>query len=657
MLRLAAVLGGPFTLSQLGHVTARRPVELYATVGAALEAGVLREDGNRLQFTHDVIRATLYDDIPHVVRVGLHRDIASALADSGAPPLDVAEHYLRGAAPGDREAVEGLRRAATATAGQSPAAAADLLERAAALLPSGDPDQIGLALERARHLASAGRALESESVCQHLLRVVGGTDAERALRRTLMAALLAQSRMSEALEECRRIAAGTTPGTTAWARATATLSYALLSANDVAGSEATAGRLIGDGGAEDATARYTAHMTLAMACRLRARASEGLEQLDQADLVAPAVPRWVSAQNPSDVWRSLMLLDLDRLDEALATAHRARTAAEETGVATALANSQSASASALYARGDMDDAVAEYRAHMQLSEDLGTGWRLPCYGALTSAAIRADDLAAAEEWVAAAEAYLRRTGEQPQLPLFLRAKAELLEARGRPAEAVGVLANGWRSLLEADIVGFVPFFGPDAARLAVAEGDLELAAAMATATRNAAERLRTATAEAAALRARGYLDGGLETFVTAADVIAASPRPLARAAAHEDAGLALARAGRADDARRHLTAAIDDYERIGAARDVARVSAAGRAVGLRRGQRGQRRRPTHGFESLTDTERRVADLVASGLSNPVIAERMYLSRRTVQTHVSHILAKTGLTSRVELATAMARRSG
>ncbi len=580
VLRLAAVLGGPFTLSQLGHVTARRPVELYATVGAALEAGLLRDDGSRLRFAHDVIRTTLYDDIPSGVRVGLHRDIANTLADAGAPALDVAEHYLRGATPGDRDAVEGLRRAATATARQAPAAAAELLDRAAALLPPSDPEQPALAHVRARYLASAGRAVDAEAVCRELLRSAEGTEAEPSIRRTLTSALLVQSRMAEALEEARRIAAAVPPGTAAWARATAALSYALLTGGDLSEAEQIAHSLLGPPEAEDPSAVYTARLTLAVSCRLRARASEGLEHLDRAEAVARTVHRPLGGANPVGLWRALLLLDLDRLDEALDTAHRGRAAAEEAGVSSALANYQSATGSTLHARGDVDDAVAEYRAGMELAEELGTGWRLSCYGALTSIAVRSDDLAGAAELVADGEAYLRRTGEQPQLPLFLRAKAELLEAQGRPAEALAVLADGWRSLLDADVVGSVPFFGPDVVRLAVAEGDHELAAAMLNGAQNAAGRLQTATAEAAALRSSGFLDGSVDAFVSAAEIAVDSPRPLVRAGAHEDAGRALATAGRVDDARRHLVASIDAYEQLGAVRDVARVSAAGRAVGI-----------------------------------------------------------------------------
>jgi DNA-binding NarL/FixJ family response regulator len=60
-----------------------------------------------------------------------------------------------------------------------------------------------------------------------------------------------------------------------------------------------------------------------------------------------------------------------------------------------------------------------------------------------------------------------------------------------------------------------------------------------------------------------------------------------------------------------------------------------------------------GWESLTPTERTVGDLVAEGLSNPQIAERLYISRRTVQTHVSHIFTKLDIASRAQLAAIVA----
>ena len=655
MLRLAAVLGGPFTLPQLGHVTGRRPVELYATVEAALEAGVLRDDEGRLRFSHEVIRATLYDDIPPAVRIGLHRDIAGTLATAGAPAIEVAEHYLRGATPGDREIVQGLRETATTVARQSPAAAADLLERAAALLPSVDPEQPALARERARYLASGGRARDAEALCREVLGAGVDPAAERSIRRTLSSALLAQSRMTEALDEARWLAAGAAPGTAGWARATAALSYSLLTAGQITEAEQTALAMAERADVVDPSAVFTACMTLAVACRFRARSAEGLMYLDRAAEVAGGVPRHVVDQNPVSLWRALVLLDLDRLDEALVTARRGRASAEEAGVSWALANYEFATASTLYARGDVDDAVAEYHAGMELADDLGTGWRFSAYGGLASIAVRRDELDGAAGVIADGDAYLRRTGDQPQLPLFLRAKAELLEAQGRRAEALAELTSVWWPLLRGDVLGSVPFFGPDIVRLAVAEGEDEFAAAMLDAARTAAERMRTSTAEAAVLRCHGIIHDDLDAFVAAAAAVADNPRPLVRAGAHEAAGVALAAAGRPVDARGHLIAAIADYEQLGAVRDVDRIDATARRIGIRRGQRGRRSRPSHGWDSLTTTERRVADLVATGLSNPVIAERMFLSRRTIQTHVSHILTKTGLTSRIEIAAAMARR--
>ena len=71
--------------------------------------------------------------------------------------------------------------------------------------------------------------------------------------------------------------------------------------------------------------------------------------------------------------------------------------------------------------------------------------------------------------------------------------------------------------------------------------------------------------------------------------------------------------------------------------------------------RGQRKRPRHGWASLTPTERQVVTLVADGLSNPQIAERLYIGRTTVKTHVEHIFAKLGVRTRAELAAKAARR--
>ncbi len=81
------------------------------------------------------------------------------------------------------------------------------------------------------------------------------------------------------------------------------------------------------------------------------------------------------------------------------------------------------------------------------------------------------------------------------------------------------------------------------------------------------------------------------------------------------------------------------------------------AAGYARRGRGRRRRPDRGWASLTPTELTVARAVADGLSNPQIAERMFISRRTVATHLTSVFRKLGVSSRADLPAAAARRSG
>jgi DNA-binding CsgD family transcriptional regulator len=91
----------------------------------------------------------------------------------------------------------------------------------------------------------------------------------------------------------------------------------------------------------------------------------------------------------------------------------------------------------------------------------------------------------------------------------------------------------------------------------------------------------------------------------------------------------------------------------GAALDLDAASA--EALSAFGGNGGSGRRPTSGWQSLTAAEWRVAELAASGRSNPQIADDLFISRETVKSHMSRVFAKLAVTNRAELAAAWARR--
>jgi len=127
----------------------------------------------------------------------------------------------------------------------------------------------------------------------------------------------------------------------------------------------------------------------------------------------------------------------------------------------------------------------------------------------------------------------------------------------------------------------------------------------------------------------------------AAASIFTTERMLDHARAAEDAGLALRRAGRSDDAQGWLIDARSRYDALGAARDVARVSDALDGA--------PPRRPGHGWDGLSPEDRAVAELVAAGLANRDIASELFMSKRTVEWHVSRLYTKLDAPNRVALA--------
>ena len=125
--------------------------------------------------------------------------------------------------------------------------------------------------------------------------------------------------------------------------------------------------------------------------------------------------------------------------------------------------------------------------------------------------------------------------------------------------------------------------------------------------------------------------------------------PYSEARAWEDAAELYATHGDVGAAREAYNRAVDLYTSTEAVWDLIRIDARLRAYNIRRGVRGPRRRPATGWAALTPTEVRIAHLVAAGKSNPDIATSLYLSRGTVQTHVSHILTKLDGHSRLDIA--------
>jgi DNA-binding CsgD family transcriptional regulator len=186
------------------------------------------------------------------------------------------------------------------------------------------------------------------------------------------------------------------------------------------------------------------------------------------------------------------------------------------------------------------------------------------------------------------------------------------------------------------------------ARVASAAGDAGLRARVLQAT-DLLERERPAIPlfTGVARHARGILERDLPALLAAADVLQSSSRPLLYAAAAEDAGGQLAHAGRRDEALDQLNAAFDTYLHHEALADARRVGRALRRLGVHR-RIVSRPRAKTGWDSLTDSELTVVNLIATGATNRDVATQLHLSSHTVRAHLRNAFAKLGVSSRVEL---------
>jgi len=295
--------------------------------------------------------------------------------------------------------------------------------------------------------------------------------------------------------------------------------------------------------------------------------------------------------------------------------------------------------------GKWDDALAELEMVVGLPSP---GYhRLPVHGIGALIAVHRDDTKAAEDHLAAVR-------DQPFLDVsywanaygLMLARAMAAERAGRTSEAVTVLAQYLVSPVAKDVRGRYLLMRM-LTRLALADGDAATAAAAAQAAEQAARAEPLAIKTAIADYCQGLVDGDPAPVLSAAAYFEATGRPIDRAQALEDAAALMAAHGEVRAARQALSEAVGLYSALGARWDIRRAATRLEPYGIRQ-RRAYRVHPATGWAALTPTELKVARLVAEGRSNPDVAAELYLSRNTVQTHVSHILAKLGAHSRAEI---------
>jgi DNA-binding CsgD family transcriptional regulator/tetratricopeptide (TPR) repeat protein len=309
-----------------------------------------------------------------------------------------------------------------------------------------------------------------------------------------------------------------------------------------------------------------------------------------------------------------------------------------------------------FTAGDWDGALADAQAGLELAEEGGVVDRR-VFGQTVRSLIllHRNDVPGARKAAEAAEAELSGTGPRYRSDWLQWARALILDADGQRDQAYAVLAGCWDRCARLGHALEYRVLGPDLIRLARASGDGERAGAVASAVTGLAERNEVPSLAGAALRCRGLAGDDAEILATAVRAYQPVTRPLELAGCCEDAGAAFARRGMTDRARPLLEEALAIYEHLGADRDLARAEAVLREAGIRRGTRGRRGRPQFGWPGLTPAEQTVARLVADGLSNPQIGDRLFISRRTVQTHLAHIFTKLDITSRAQLGAQVARQ--
>jgi DNA-binding CsgD family transcriptional regulator len=607
----------------------------------------------RFRFRHPLVRHVVYDSTAAGWRVAAHSRIADRLAELNMPATERARHVERSGRTGDPRDIATLVEAADAVATQAPATAAHWLKAALSLLPDDPDSQVELLLKLAQTQAVSGQLMEGRQTAHEALRLLPPDDHVRRARAARFGAvverMLGRTYESRALllAELRRIPDPQSP--------VAVPLRIRLVADSLFRSDFRAAQAVLDLMPENAD-QWEPSLAMAVAS-LRplpafaaGRFSEANRHIDAADLLVRAAPdehvaEWLDAIT----WLCWTETYVGRLRSARERSDRAVAVAKSTGQLYIVTTLLTGNARAKTMLGLLPEAETAAEEAAEVARLIGSTQQLVF--ALTQQSLVATWMGNHDEALKLCEEAMRTgdggSGEwSGSAARYAKARALINAGRlGEGAEELAAFGDLDSSRLD------------QGTKLACCEArayvEAELghpAEALSWAERAAAlvhPRLDMTVARAGMAMAHAvrHTDpiASAELATEAATVFTSAEMRLEHGVARLRAGLAYAGARQRTAAREELRAAAEILRECGATALHAQAVREQRKLGVRVPGTTRRSAGPHG---LSNRELEVAMLVAEGHTNQQIAEKLFLSIRTVETHLSHIFAKLGVTSRV-----------
>jgi DNA-binding CsgD family transcriptional regulator len=648
VVRVAAVLPDRFSAELLAAMLERSPASLLSALGEAVRADLFVEDGERLRFRHDLLREATRQSMPQSLRRAMERQSASVMLGMGAAPAEVATQLARSAEPGDREAIDALRQAAQSVGRGDASASADLSKRALELLPANDAERGSLVGETVGWLNRASRYGEAEELADVALAEAASPEVEAEIR--LRLPVHTKHTDQRRVAENRRALKLSGISDVTRARHLAWLAYNLVfdeggqrraAADEAAAAAAATG---------DLEATIMAGVTLALLDAGEGYPSRALRRFEELSPLA-RTNETALAHAYGGMYDANLLAVVGRLDDATGRVAGGIEQARREGNAMALAMWAVFSGLVHLAAGRLSAARDATESLPPPQPTGATEHDVLRMVILAEVAAHTDDRNLLRQMANDA-----RDAHSTGSAGIRRGSAYVL---ARAAWQRDDVHDAMRWLGDVILLA-TPFF-PHAlvrlilgARVASAAGDAGLRARVLQAT-EVLERERPAVPLLAAVAgyARAILEHDAQALVAVAETLRASSRPLLYASAAEDAGAELGRAQRNAEALDQLNAAFDTYIECDATADARRVGRALRRVGVER-RIATHPRPKTGWDSLTDSELKIINLIAEGATNRLVAQQLHLSPHTVKTHLHNAFAKLGITSRAQLAPLMRR---